>query len=69
MRRDEIIDVRAYVVEGRGSGGDYHDRDKGHWLTDTLIANPKDSAIGLGLVLFGLPVWFIWLRNERRGVQ
>ena len=29
MRRDEIVDVRAYVVEARGAGGDYHDRDRG----------------------------------------
>ena len=29
MRRDEIVDVRAYVV-GAGAGGDYHDREKGH---------------------------------------
>ena len=29
MRRDEIIDVRAYVVEARGSGGDYPTATKG----------------------------------------
>jgi hypothetical protein len=29
MRRDRIIDVRAYVVGGGGGGGDYHDRTKG----------------------------------------
>jgi L-rhamnonate dehydratase len=40
MRRDHIIDVRAFIVGGGGGGGDYHDRTKGHWLIDTLIANP-----------------------------
>ena len=43
MRRDEIIDVRAYLVDARGTGGDYHDRAKGHWLIDTLIANPMSG--------------------------
>ena len=40
MTRDEIIDIRAYHVGGGGGGSDYHDREKGHWLIDTLIANP-----------------------------
>ena len=26
----------------------------------TIVANPRDSAIGLGLVLLGLPVFFAW---------
>jgi L-rhamnonate dehydratase len=42
MRRDHIIDVRAFVVGG-GGGGDYHDRTEGHWLIDTLIANPMSG--------------------------
>jgi L-rhamnonate dehydratase len=31
------------VIKARGAGGDYHDRDKGHWLIDTLIANPMSG--------------------------
>jgi L-rhamnonate dehydratase len=43
MRRDEIIDLRSYLVGRGGGGGDYHDRAKGHWLIDTLIANPMSG--------------------------
>lgn len=32
----------------------------------TMAANPGDSAIGLGLVLIGLPVYAIWLRRAGR---
>lgn len=60
MRRDEIIDVRAYVVDARGAGGDYHARDEGHWLIDTLIANPmsgypdyKASRTSWGIAVLG----------------
>lgn len=60
MRRDEIIDVRAYVIDARGAGGDYHARDQGHWLIDTLIANPmsgyadyKASRTSWGIAVLG----------------
>jgi L-rhamnonate dehydratase len=43
MRRDHIIDVRAFTVGGDGGGGDYHDRTKGHWLIGALIANPMSG--------------------------
>src|SRR5258708_4552847 len=58
--RDEIVDVRAYLVEAPGAGGDYHARDKGHWLIDTLIANPmsgypeyKASRTSWGIAVLG----------------
>jgi L-rhamnonate dehydratase len=35
-----IADVRAFTVVETGSGGDYHDRQEGHWLIDSLIATP-----------------------------
>jgi basic amino acid/polyamine antiporter, APA family len=36
------------------------------WLILTTIWNtPKQSAIGLGLVLIGLPVYLIWSRRDR----
>ncbi|MER3436855.1 MAG: L-rhamnonate dehydratase [Chloroflexota bacterium] len=39
-KRAEIVDVRAYVpVTGR-EGGDYHAQQTGHWIVDSLIANP-----------------------------
>lgn len=43
MQRDKIVDVRAFLVEQKGAGGDYHDRDEGHWLIDTSIANPMSG--------------------------
>ncbi|KAF8416838.1 mandelate racemase muconate lactonizing enzyme family protein [Tirmania nivea] len=35
-----IKQVRSYVVDGVGSGGDYHNVARGHWLVDNPIANP-----------------------------
>ena len=37
------INVRAFVLDQTESGGDYHDREKGHFLVDTLIATPMSS--------------------------
>ena len=34
-----IKDVRTYAISKEG-GGDYHLQEKGHWITDTYIANP-----------------------------
>ncbi|HEV8588721.1 MAG TPA: amino acid permease [Pyrinomonadaceae bacterium] len=37
------------------------------WLIfRTIWDNPKQSAIGLGLILIGLPVYLIWARRDRR---
>lgn len=38
--RFRIVDVRTYVPESGREGGDYHAQESGHWLVDTLIANP-----------------------------
>ncbi len=38
--RFRIVDIRAYVMGGTDIGGDYHRRETGHWITDTLISNP-----------------------------
>ena len=43
MKKTTITDVRAFVLEQTGSGGDYHDREQGHWLVDTLIATPMSG--------------------------
>jgi L-alanine-DL-glutamate epimerase-like enolase superfamily enzyme len=43
MKQVTITDVRAFVLEQIGAGGDYHDREKGHWLVDTLIATPMSA--------------------------
>ena len=73
MRRDEITDVRAFVVEG--AGGDYHDRAQGHWLIDTLIANPmsrypeyKASRTSWGISVLGSIVVEIETRGGHVGV-
>ncbi|MCF6197721.1 MAG: hypothetical protein L3J50_13585, partial [Emcibacter sp.] len=43
MKLNNITDVRAYVLADKGSGGEYHDRAAGHWLVDSLIANPMSK--------------------------
>ena len=75
MRRDEIADVRAFLVDARGAGGDYHDRDKGHWLIDTLIANPmsgypeyKASRTSWGIAVLGSIVVEIETKGGKIGV-
>jgi APA family basic amino acid/polyamine antiporter len=35
-------------------------------VANTLVSNPKDASIGLGLVLLGLPVYFLWFRGSAR---
>ncbi len=41
--KTEIVDLRAYTVAEKGAGGEYHDRPQGHWLVDSLIANPMSG--------------------------
>ncbi len=38
--KNSIVDVRAYLIDGQGDGGDYHNQKQGHWIVDTYIANP-----------------------------
>lgn len=35
--------VRVSLVESEGDGGDYFQQGRGHWLIDTLIANPMSG--------------------------
>jgi len=30
----KIVDIRAYIIDQAGSGGDYHDQEAGHWISD-----------------------------------
>jgi hypothetical protein len=60
MGSPDIVDVRAYLVEGSGDGGDYHRQKGGHWIIDSLIANPmsgyavyKDSRTSWGIDALG----------------
>ena len=36
----KIVDIRAYVIDQAGSGGDYHDQEAGHWILDSKISTP-----------------------------
>ena len=54
-----ITDLRVYTVASRGRGGDYFQQDGGHWVIDSLIANPmsgypkyreKRSSWGIGIL-------------------
>lgn len=38
-----IKTVRVSLVESEGDGGDYFQQGRGHWLIDTLIANPMSG--------------------------
>jgi L-rhamnonate dehydratase len=39
----KITDLRVSLVAGKGDGGDYFQKSAGHWLIDTLIANPMSG--------------------------
>ncbi len=55
-----IVDIRAYVIDARGQGGDYHDREDGHWLVDGDISTPmsvypeyRKSRTSWGIAVLG----------------
>ena len=69
-----IKDVRTYAISKEG-GGDYHLQEKGHWITDTYIANPmsmypkyKKSRQSWGIGVLGSIVVEIELSNGIVGV-
>jgi len=35
-------------------------------VVNTLTSNPRDSVIGLGLVVMGLPIYFLWVKRPQR---
>jgi L-rhamnonate dehydratase len=35
-----IKEVRTFIIDGVGSGGDYHNVKGGHWLVDSDISTP-----------------------------
>lgn len=43
MKPFRIVDVRAFASHQPEAGGDYHDRDDGHWLIDSKIATPMSG--------------------------
>lgn len=38
--KHRIGDIRAYLIESVGSGGNYFSREPGHYMVDTPLANP-----------------------------
>lgn len=38
-------------------------------VINTLISEPKDAAIGLSLVLIGLPIYFLWARRHAQRLR
>jgi L-rhamnonate dehydratase len=43
MASPRIVDVRAYLIDAAGDGGDYHRQKNGHWIIDSLISNPMSG--------------------------
>ena len=41
--RCTIADVHVYLVNSEGAAGDYFQQSQGHWLIDSLIANPMSG--------------------------
>jgi APA family basic amino acid/polyamine antiporter len=39
----------------------------GAFLVNTLIARPRESLVGLGLALLGVPAYFYWRHEKRSG--
>ncbi|KAH0551155.1 hypothetical protein GP486_007509 [Trichoglossum hirsutum] len=55
-----IAEVRTYLIDGVGSGGDYHNVEGGHWLIDSPIATPmsryekcRSSRVSWGINVLG----------------
>jgi hypothetical protein len=38
-----IREVRTFITQGPGSGGDYHNVKGGHWLIDSKISTPMSQ--------------------------
>ncbi|MGF6233304.1 L-rhamnonate dehydratase [Inquilinus ginsengisoli] len=60
MTAPRIADIRTHLIEGTGDGGDYHRQKGGHWIIDSLIANPmsgyapyKASRLSWGIDVLG----------------
>ncbi|KAJ5677291.1 enolase C-terminal domain-like protein [Penicillium maclennaniae] len=43
MQFPRIKEIRTFVIDGVGSGGDYHNVKGGHWLIDSNISTPMSK--------------------------
>ena len=39
----KIKEIRSFIIQGVGSGGDYHNVKGGHWLIDSKISTPMSG--------------------------
>lgn len=39
----KIQEIRSFIIQGVGSGGDYHNVEGGHWLIDSKISTPMSG--------------------------
>ena len=39
-KRYKISDIKVSIVKTQSAGADYTDHAAGHWINDTIIANP-----------------------------
>ena len=60
MGPPRIVDIRVFLIEATGDGGDYHRQKGGHWIIDSQIANPmsgygayKASRLSWGIDVLG----------------
>lgn len=56
----KIKEIRTFLVQGVGAGGDYHNVKGGHWLIDSKIATPmshypqyRNSRTDFGINVLG----------------
>jgi L-rhamnonate dehydratase len=70
-----IAELRVSLVSGSGSGGDYFQQGRGHWVIDSLIANPmsgyatyRDSRASWGINVLGSVVVELVTAEGRTGV-
>lgn len=70
-----IKDIRAFTVDSGKKSTDYTSQPKGHWITDTLVANPmaiypeyRESRNSWGIGVLGTVVVEVELENGIVGV-
>lgn len=75
MSNYTITAVRVSLVQSEGDGGDYFQQSEGHWLIDTLIANPmsgydkyRESRASWGIGVMGSIVVEIETASGATGV-
>lgn len=72
---DRIVEIRTYLPGSGEEGGDYHAQSEGHWIVDSVIANPmsiypdyKASRTSWGIDAIGGLVIEIETERGLRGI-